>query len=78
MKKLIQAGLLAFFVGGAVALPIQEAEAATRCRDVYTRGVHKRICTTTTYRPYRYRTECRNYWRNGVKYRSCKRVRVYR
>lgn len=78
MKKLIQVGLLAFFVGGAVALPIQEAEAATRCRDVYSRSVHKRICTTTTRPAYRYRTVCRNYWRHGVKYRSCQRVRVYR
>ncbi len=73
MKAIIKAGLLAFLVGGAVALPVQEADAYTRCRDVYTRGVHKRICTT--HRPYSRRVVCRNYWRHGVKYRSCHRVR---
>ena len=77
MKTMIKAGLLAFAVGAAAALPVQEAEAYTNCRTVYKHGVAKRVCTTTT-RPYRYQTVCNTYWRHGVKYRSCKKVRVYR
>lgn len=50
IHSMVTAGVLALLVGGGVALPVQDAEAYTRCRDVYTRGVHKRICTTTTRR----------------------------
>jgi len=76
MKQIVKAGLLALVVGGVgLILPVQDAEAATRCRTVYSHGVTKRVCTT---RPaYRYRTVCNNYWRHGVKYRSCRKVRVY-
>ena len=77
MKTMIKAGLLALAVGAAAALPVQEAEAYTNSRTVYKHGVTKRVCTTTA-RPYRYQTVCNNYWRHGVKYRSCKKVRVYR
>lgn len=76
MKTIIKAGLLAFFVGGAIAMPVQDAEAYTRCRTVYKHGVYKKVCTTKP--AYRYQTVCNNYWRHGVKYRSCKKVRVYR
>jgi hypothetical protein len=72
MKTMIKAGLLALFVGGVVALPVQDAEAYTRCRTVYNHGVAKRVCTTTPAR--HYRTVCNTYWRHGVKYRSCRRV----
>ena len=61
MKAITTAGLLALFVGGA-ALPVNEAEAITRCRDVYTNGVHKRVCTTRpAYRPNDYRSDHRRY-----------------
>ena len=61
MKAMTTAGLLALFVGGA-ALPVNEAEAITRCRDVYTNGVHKQICTTRpAYRPNDYRPRHHRY-----------------
>lgn len=72
MKTMIKAGLLEFMVGGAVALPVQDAEAYTSCRTVYKHGVAKRVCTTGHAR--HYRTVCNTYWRHGVKYRSCRRV----
>ena len=76
MKGFLKAGLLAIFVGGVVALPIQEAEARTTCRTVYSHGVSKKICTT---RPtYRYKTVCKHYYRNEVRYESCKKVKVRR
>lgn len=79
MKGLLKAGLLAAFVGSMVIIPAQDADAVTRCRDVYTRGVHKRVCTTKpTYRKYRYQTVCSHYYRNGVRYESCRKVRVRR
>jgi len=76
MKKIVKAGLLAALVGIVVVLPAQEAGAVTRCREVIRNGyVVKRVCTTT--RPvYRYRTVCDTYWRRGVEYRSCRKVRV--
>ncbi len=86
VKSIVIAGVLALFVGGGVALPVQDAEAATQCRTVYRNGVYQRICTTrpgyrsdyrggyrSEYRP-RYRTVCRTYWRHGERYRSCRRV----
>ena len=76
MRAMIKAGLLAFLVGGAVALPVQDAEAYTSCRTVHKHGVTKRICTTKP--TYRYQTGCNTYWRHGVKYRSCKKVRIHR
>ncbi|HRD66328.1 MAG TPA: hypothetical protein PKY50_09255 [Candidatus Competibacter sp.] len=76
MKMIIKAGLLAFFVGSAIAMPAQDAEAYTRCRTVHKHGVYKKVCTTKP--AYRYRTVCKNYWRHGVKYRSCRKVKVYR
>ena len=94
VKSLMTAGLMALLVGGGVALPAQDAEAYTRCRDVYTNGVHKRICTTRGYdrpryrdddRPRyrgdyrpRHRTVCRTSWRGGERYRVCRSVRVSR
>ena len=71
--QFLKAGLTALAVMGLFALPIQEAEAVTKCRETIVNGrVVKRVCTTTP----RYRTVCNTYWRHGVKYRSCKRVRV--
>jgi uncharacterized protein YkuJ len=37
MKTIFKAGLLAFLLGGAIAIPVQEAEAATHC---YVRNGH--------------------------------------
>jgi hypothetical protein len=39
-------------------------------RDYYHRGQRDR-----GYRDWGYRTVCKSYWRHGVKYRSCRRVR---
>lgn len=73
VKNIVKAGLLALVVGGVgLALPVQDAEAATRCRTVYSHGVTKRVCTTKP--TVRVRTTCNYYWRHGVKYRSCRRV----
>ncbi|MFZ1493875.1 MAG: hypothetical protein WAU60_10755 [Candidatus Competibacter denitrificans] len=70
MKAITTAGLLALFVGGA-ALPVNEAEAVTRCRDVYTHGVHKRICTTRpAYRDNDYRPDYRRYSHRGYGHRG--------
>jgi hypothetical protein len=77
MKGLLKAGLLAAFVGGMAIIPAQEADAMTRCRDVYTRGVHKQICTTRP-TPHRYQTVCSHYYRHGVRYESCRKVKVRR
>jgi len=75
--QLIKAGLTALAVAGLFALPSQDAEAVTRCRETIVNGrVVKQVCTTTP--RYRYRTVCNTYWRHGVKYRDCRRVRVYR
>ena len=86
LKSLLIAAGLALLVGGGTMLPVQDADAYTRCRDVYRNGVHKRICTTTRrdHRNYRsgrsdyrrgyrngYRTVCRTYWRHGERYRRC-------
>ena len=43
MKTIVKAGLLAVLVGGALALPVQEAGAATGCTE---RNGH-RVCGTT-------------------------------
>ncbi len=73
--KFLKAGLIALAVTGLFALPIQEAAAVTRCTETIVNGrVVKRVCTTTP--QYRYRTVCNEYWRHGVKYRSCKKVKV--
>lgn len=70
MKAITTAGLLALFVGGAV-LPVNEAEAMTRCRDVYTHGVHKRICTNRpAYRNNDYRPDSRRYSHRGYDHRG--------
>lgn len=89
VKSLLGTAAMALVVSGGVMLPVQDADAYTRCRNVYSNGVHKRICTTTrranrrsSYqrnrradRP-RYRTVCRTYWRHGERYRNCWRQRV--
>lgn len=78
MKAITTAGLLALFVGGA-ALPVNEAEAVTRCRDVYTHGVHKRICTTRpAYRDNDYRPDYRRYSHRGYDHRGYDRRVVCR
>ena len=43
MKTIVKAGLLAMLVGGVLALPVQEAGAATACR--YEAG--RKVCGTT-------------------------------
>ena len=46
MKQIVKVGLLALLLGGAVALPVQEAGATVRCREVIRHGVVvKRMCT---------------------------------
>ena len=46
MKQMVKVGLLTVLLGGAIALPIQETEAATRCREVIRHGVVvERTCT---------------------------------
>ncbi len=97
MKLRVKVALLALLLGGVVALPVQEAEAVTRCREVIRNGVVvKRTCTRESgyhyrshrdwgyrdwgyrdqgYRHWGYRTVCKSYWRHGVKYRSCRKVR---
>lgn len=46
MQQIVKIGLLALLLGGAVALPAQEAGAVTRCREVIRNGVVvKRMCT---------------------------------
>ena len=71
MMKAIKAGLMALAVAGLFAVPVQEAAAVTQCRETIVNGrVVKRVCTTKP----RYRTVCNTYWRNGVKYRSCRKV----
>jgi hypothetical protein len=62
MNKMITVTLLALLAGGAFALPIQEAEAATRC---YVRNGH-RVCESVA-KP---RTVCTT--THGV--RHCRRV----
>ena len=72
--KFLKAALMALAVTGLFALPVQEAAAATRCKETIVNGrVVKRVCTTAP----KYRTVCNTYWRNGIKYRSCRKVRVY-
>jgi hypothetical protein len=47
MKQIVKAGWLALLLGSAVALPVQEAGAVTRCREVIRHGeVVSRTCTT--------------------------------
>ncbi len=86
MKQMVKIGLLALLLGSTVALPAQEAAAETRCREIIRHGVVvKRTCTrepnyyrNDRYRHYRHegrRTVCRSYWRHGIKYRTCRRVR---
>ncbi len=64
MKTIVKAGLLAVLVGGAIALPVQEAGAATGC--TYRNG-HKVCGTTATRHP---KTVCTT--TNGVKH--CRKV----
>lgn len=72
--KFVKTALMALAVMGLFALPIQEADAATKCRETIVNGrVVKRVCTTTP----RYRRVCNTYWRHGVKYTTCRKVRVY-
>lgn len=61
--KLIKASLLAVLVSGAVALPVQNAGAATGC--TYHNG--HRVCGTTAHHP---KTVCTTH--NGV--RHCRKV----
>ncbi|MFZ1827786.1 MAG: hypothetical protein WAW42_03230 [Candidatus Competibacteraceae bacterium] len=73
--QFLKGGLAALAMMGLFALPIQEAGAATKCKETIVNGrVVKRVCATTP--QYRYRTVCNEYWRHGTKYRSCKKVRV--
>ena len=60
MKTIVQAGLLALLVSGAMALPVQEAGAATQC---YMKNGH-RVCNTVP--AHRYRTVCTT--SHGVKH----------
>jgi len=62
MKKIVNVTLLALLVGGAFALPVQEAVAAAACK--YVNG--KRVCESTA-QP---RTVCTT--TNGVKH--CRKV----
>lgn len=74
--KFLKAGLVAVAVAaaGLFVLPVEEAAAATKCRDTIVNGrVVKTVCTKT--KP-KYRTVCDEYWRRGIKYRSCRQVRV--
>ncbi|MFO1423520.1 MAG: hypothetical protein U1F70_07675 [Candidatus Competibacteraceae bacterium] len=64
MKTMVKAGLLALLVGGPIALPVQEAGAATACR--YEAG--RKVCKTTTVR--HPKTVCTT--TNGVKH--CRKV----
>ena len=64
MKTMMKAGLLAMLVGGALALPVQEAGAATAC--TYRNG-HKVCGTTAVHHPV---TKCTVV--NGV--RRCHKV----
>ncbi len=69
--QLIKAGLTALAISGLFILPVQEAEAATRCRETILNGrVVKRVCQTAP----RSRMICDTYWRRGIKYRECRRV----
>ncbi len=87
MKTIFKAGLLAFLLGGAIAIPVQEAEAATRC---YVRNGH-RVCNDVTVsrnrcyirngrqicnRGYTHhsRTVCKTYWRHGIRHTRCRRI----
>ena len=73
--KLLQTTLMALAVTGLLALPIQEAAAATKCTETVVNGrVVKQVCKTKP--KYKYRTVCNEYWRHGIKYRSCKNVKV--
>ena len=76
--KLLRIGLVAAMIAasgvGLFLLPVDDAVAATRCRERVVNGrVVKRVCTSVP----RYRTVCHTYWRYGTKYQSCRRVRVY-
>jgi hypothetical protein len=62
MKKIVTVTLLAMLAGGVFALPVQEAEAATKC---YVQHGH-RVCKSTA-KP---RTVCTT--THGVKH--CRRV----
>lgn len=82
MKQTVKVGLLALLLGGAVALPVQEAEAATRCREVIRNGmVVKRTCTRAPdyyysdyrdrgYRHWRPEHHYRGYWGRGYRDRG--------
>ncbi len=87
MKTIFKAGLLAFLIGGSIAFPVQEAEAATHC---YVRNGHwvcnganvsrnrcymrngRQICNRGYV--HRSRTVCKTYWRQGTRYTRCRRV----
>ena len=87
MKMIFKAGLLAFLIGGAIAFPAQEAEAATHC---YVRNGHwvcnganvsrnqcyirngRQICNRGYV--HRSRTVCKTYWRQGARHTRCHRV----
>lgn len=80
--KLLKTGLMAVTIAtaGLLALPIEEANAAEKCRQEKTvvngRVVStKTVCTKVKPKP-KYRTVCEEYWRRGVKYRECHEVRV--
>lgn len=79
MKQMVKVGLLALLLGGAVALPVQEAEAATRCREVIRNGVVvKRTCTRTPDYYYSgYRDRGYRHWESDYHYRG-HRGRGYR
>lgn len=72
--KRVKAGLMAVAMAGLLVLPVEESAAVTKCRETIVNGrVVKSVCTTKP----RYRTVCNTYWRNGIKYQSCRKVKVY-
>lgn len=72
--QLIKAGLTALAISGLFILPMPEAEAITKCREIIENGrVVRRFCTTDDDRPRR-KMVCDTYWRRGVEHRDCRRV----
>lgn len=78
MKQMVKVGLLALLLGGAVALPVQEAGAVTRCREVIRNGmVVKRMCTREPDYYSGYRDRGYRHWESDYHYRG-HRGRGYR
>jgi hypothetical protein len=72
--KNTSAFLLSATLACTLLTPIGDARAATKCHETIVNGVVvDRVCTKTP----KYRTVCKSVWRNGIKYRTCRKVRVY-